>query len=166
MTIRPPGAAGSAVDMPESIAAFGALSFLAAHCPVHQNFSAAMLRRLFFPAAEHNCVRFFQNTDGIPCAALIWARLSDEVSKRMVYDNQPPKPEEWNSGPNLWFLDLLAPFDHGAEIARYIARNPPEGPFYFARIGADGKVRKVVHGDVTRGKKGLVQSYSIPRKTA
>lgn len=165
MAVVPPGA-GTNVNMPESIAAFGALSFLAAHCPVHQKHSAATLRRLFFPAAENGCVRFFQNDNGVPCAALICARLSDEVSDRMIYDNQPPKPNEWNSGPNLWFLDLLAPFDHGAEIARYIARNPPNCPFHFARVGDDGKIRKVVCGDASGGKNGIVHSYTIPRQAA
>lgn len=165
MAVNPPGT-GTTVDMPESIAAFGALSFLAAHCPVHQKHSAATLRRLFFPAAENRCVRFFQNDDGVPCAALIWARLSDDVAERMIHGNQPPKPEEWNSGPNLWFLDLLAPFDHGAEIARYIARNPPDCPFFFARVGSDGRIRKVVHGDAAGGDKGIVHSFMIPQKAA
>ena len=157
---------GAPVPMPESIATFGALSFLAAHCPLHSRFSAGLLRTLFLPAAEHNCVRLFQNDKGVPCAGLIWARLSDEVSERMVYDNQPPKSDEWNSGQNLWFLDLIAPFDHGADIARHIARNPPDGPFYFGRIGADGKIRKVVYADAGKGKRGLVQSYSVDRRAA
>jgi cytolysin-activating lysine-acyltransferase len=165
MAVVPPGK-GTTVNMPESIAAFGALSFLAAHCPVHQKYSVATLRRLFFPAAKHSCVRFFQNEDGVPCAALIWARLSGDVVKRMIYEHQPPKPEEWNSGGNLWFLDLLAPFDHGAEIARYIARNPPDCPFHFARVGDDGKIRKVVRGDAASGKRGLVQANLIHRQVA
>ena len=152
--------------MPDSIAMFGALSFLAAHCPLHSRLSAGVLRSIFQPAAEHNCVRLFQNEKGLPCAALIWARLSDDVSERMVYDNLPPNPDEWNSGQNLWFLDLIAPFRHGTDIARHIARNPPEGPFYFGRVGRDGKIRKVVHGDPTRGRRGLVHSYVIDRKAA
>lgn len=156
----------AAVAIPDSIAMFGALSFLAAHCPVHSKYSAEMLRSLFMPAAEHNCVRLFQNETGLPCAALIWARLSDEVSERMVYQNKPPQPDEWASGHNLWFLDLIAPFDHGADIARHIARHPPEGPFSFARVGADGKIRKVVHGDASKGKRGLVQSFVIRQNAA
>jgi len=161
---RVSGAPRIAVPMPDSIATFGALSFLAAHCPMHSRFSAGLLRQLFLPAAEHNCVRLFQNDKGVPCAALIWARLSDDVSERMVYDNLPPKPDQWNSGANLWFLDLLAPFDHGKSIARHIARNPPEGPFYFGRIGPDGLIRKVIHADASKGRRGLVSSYVIDRK--
>jgi len=152
--------------MPDSIAMFGALSFLAAHCPLHSRLHAGLLRQLFLPAAEHNCVRLFQNNKGVPCAALIWARLSDEVSEKMVYDNLPPSPEDWKSGSNLWFLDLIAPFDHGVEVARHIARNPPDGPFYFGRIGMDGKIRKVVHADASKGRRGRVNSYVIRRMAA
>jgi len=152
-----------AVAMPDSIATFGALSFLAAHCPLHSKFSAGLLRSIFLPAAEHNCVRLFQNDKGVPCAALIWARLSDDVSERMIYDNMPPRHQDWVSGRNLWFLDLIAPFDHGADIARHIARNPPEGAFYFGRIGPDGLIRKVVHGDASKGRRGLVQSFRVQR---
>lgn len=160
------GAGGMKTPMPDSVAVFGALSFLAAHCPLHQKFSAGMLRQLFLPAAEHNCVRLFQNKKGVPCAALIWSRLSDDVSERMIYDNKPPAPDEWNSGPNLWFLDLIAPFDHGRAVARHVARNPPEGPFYFGRLGPDGLIRKVVIGDASKGRRGSVSTHFINREAA
>lgn len=165
-TGRVAGSIRAAVPMPDSIQTFGALSFLAAHCPLHSKLPAGLLRNLFLPAAEQNCVRLFQNDKGVPCAGLIWARLSDDVSERMVYDNDPPKPDEWNSGPNLWFLDLIAPFQHGLEVARHIARHPPDGPFYFGRLGADGKIRRVVLGDPTRGGRGTVNSYLVDRKAA
>jgi len=116
---------------------------------MHRKFPAEGLSRLFIPAINNDCVRFFENDDGHVCAALIWARLTDEVSNRMVFKREPPKPEEWCSGSNLWFLDVLAPFNHGRMIARHIARNPPDGPFYFARLGREGAVRKVVKGDAS-----------------
>ena len=70
----------------------GRLSFLAAHCPLHRNFPARALMRLFVPAINHDCVRFFNNHQDQVCAALIWARLSDEVSERMsLTKTHPPK---------------------------------------------------------------------------
>lgn len=106
-----------------------------------------MLSRIFIPAVNNDCVRFFRNDHGLVSAALIWARLSDEVSQRMIFDQVPPDATEWMSGGNLWFLDILVPFQHGRMVARHIARNPPPDPFYFARLGPDGRVRKVVRGD-------------------
>lgn len=138
----------------------GRLHFLASFCPLHRQFPAAALARLFIPAVNHDCVRFFENDQKQVCAALIWARLTDTVSERMLFDQVPPDASEWASGPNLWFLDILAPFDHGRMIARHIARNPPEGPFYFARLGKGGQPRKVVRGDAS-ARRNRVRAYFV-----
>jgi cytolysin-activating lysine-acyltransferase len=146
---------GSAVfPIPDVIGVYGALAFLAARCPLHGRYSAAQLNQWFMPAVEHNCVRLFQNADGIPCAALIWARLSPEVSGRMLKANAAPGPEDWVSGNELWFMDILAPFGHGGIVARHIARNPPAEAFGFARVGADGRIRKIIRVPRTANKVG------------
>ncbi|MEX0338003.1 MAG: toxin-activating lysine-acyltransferase [Arenibacterium sp.] len=144
----------------EGITTLGWLSFLAAFCPVHRRAPGYALSNLFIPAVNNDCVRLFKNDDGYVCAALIWARLSDSVSERMVFDRRPPDPSEWISGSNLWFLDVLAPFNHGTMIARHIARHPPEEPFYFARLNAGGDVRKVVRADANR-KRGRVHAFFV-----
>lgn len=138
--------------------ALGKLSYLAAYCPLHRTFPGEALARIFIPAINNDCVRFFEDSRGTAAAALIWARLTDEASERMLFDGTPPSERDWGAGDNLWFVDLLAPFGHGAQVARHIARHPPEGPFFFARIGAGGRVRKVVEGDASRGKRGLVRA--------
>ncbi|MBV1867174.1 MAG: toxin-activating lysine-acyltransferase [Marinosulfonomonas sp.] len=145
----------------EHFLSLGRLAFLASHCPLHKQFPAQAVNRIFIPAVNNECVRFFENSNGDVCAALIWARLSDSVSERMIFDAKPPDESEWISGNNLWFLDILAPFKHGHQIARLIARKPPEEPFFFARMGKDGRVRKVVRGDSTAQKNGRVQSFLI-----
>lgn len=139
----------------------GRLNFLASYCPLHKNFPASALARLFAPAINHDCVRFFNNEQGRVCAALIWARLSNQISERMIFDQIPPSEKDWASGENLWFLDVLAPFDHGRIVARHVARNPPPEPFYFARLGKTGAVRKVVRGDATAKGRGQVKSFFV-----
>lgn len=127
-----------------------------------------MLSRIFIPAVNHDCVRFFKNDQGLVSAALIWARLSDKAAERMIYEQTPPEAADWNSGTNLWFLDILAPFRHGGMVARHIARNPPPDPFFFARLGPDGRVRKVVRGDArARANKGerRVSSFFVDPDT-
>ena len=137
----------------------GKLSFLASYCPLHKTLPMGLLARFFYPAINNDCVRFFENEAGKTAAALIWARLDDEVSARMLETGMPPTEEEWTSGKTLWFLDLLAPFGHGRIVARNIARNPPREPFYFARINAEGRVRKVVCGDATAHRGGRVTAW-------
>lgn len=138
------GTRKTAVPFSDSVGTYGALSLLAAHCPLHSSFSARLLNRLFLPAVEHEAVRIFRTSDNKPCGALIWARLSDEVALRMFTENQPPRANDWNSGDHLWFLDLLAPFGHGKDIARHLVRNPPKEAFSFARLGPDKKLRKLI----------------------
>lgn len=138
----------------------GKLQFLASFCPKHQRMPAFALARIFYPALNNNCVRFFENEHGKTAAALIWARLSDEVSNRMLRDRIPPKEDEWASGGTLWFLDLLAPFGHGRIVAREIARNPPPEAFYFARLDSQGGVQRVVCGDATRKQGERMQTWA------
>ncbi|KPA22238.1 Hemolysin-activating lysine-acyltransferase HlyC [Shimia sp. SK013] len=128
--------------------AIGKLQFLASFCPLHQKMPALALARIFYPALNNGCVRFFENEHGKTAAALIWARLSDEVSDRLLRDGILPSEAEWSSGNTLWFLDLIAPFGHARVVARTIARSPPDEPFWFARIDQHGTLRKVVRGDV------------------
>jgi cytolysin-activating lysine-acyltransferase len=145
----------------DDLSAFGKLSFLASYCPLHRKIPVAFLAKLFLPAIEHGCVRFFENDDNKTCASLIWAKLSDDVSEQMIYSGRTPRPDEWVSGHNLWFLDLMAPFNHGRMVAREIARTPPEGPFYFARLDPQGHVRKVVLGDKSRPIRQRLQAFYV-----
>lgn len=157
------GGASRDAQMDRQMLALGQLHFLAAFCPLHQRLPAGWLARIFLPALNNDCVRFFHNDQGQVCAALIWARLNDEVSERMIYENVPPGADDWASGENLWFLDMLAPFNHGRTVARHIARNPPEGPFYFARLDGKGRVSKVVRGDASVRGRDRLRSFFVDR---
>lgn len=145
---------------------YGKLSYLASFCKLHQRYSPALLRSLFLPAVTHNCVRFFTNDTGVTAAALIWARLSDDVARDMIFNSKPPNRDNWNSGGNLWFLDLIAPFGHGLQVARHLARNPPDGPFYFARLDSTGKIRKVTRGDASKGRRGQITTFQVSHSAA
>ncbi|TYB83021.1 toxin-activating lysine-acyltransferase [Maritimibacter fusiformis] len=150
----------------EHLLALGKLCFLAGFCPLHRGYRGSVLAGLFFPAVNHGCVRFFEDENGATAAALIWARLTDEAADRMLHDRVLPGEAEWTAGPNLWFLDLIAPFGHGRQVARHIARHPPEGAFRFARLDRDGNLRKVVLGDATRGQRGLVEAVHFVGEAA
>tara|TARA_R100000322_G_scaffold167633_1_gene135855 strand:+ start:723 stop:1166 length:444 start_codon:yes stop_codon:yes gene_type:complete len=139
--------------------ALGKLSFLASYCPLHRTYPGHVISSIFIPAVNNSCVRFFENADGATAAALIWARLDEAVSRRMLFDGVAPTNDEWAAGDTLWFIDLLAPFGHGRAIAREIARHPPDVPFYFARLDRQGQVKKVVEGDRNRGQRGLVRAH-------
>lgn len=152
-----PARGAASRPIPGAIGLYGALTFLAARCRLHGGYSARQLNQCFLPAVEHDCVRLFQNADGLPCAALIWARLSPEVSARMIDQNRAPEPDEWVSGDELWFMDILAPFGHGRVVARHIARNPPADAFHFARLGPDGRLARVVSVAAAQGARRAIR---------
>jgi len=39
-----------------------------------------------------------------------WAKVSDEVDARLRDGATKLRPDEWNSGENIWLVDLVAPF--------------------------------------------------------
>jgi len=138
------GLGQSQPKIPDSMALYGALTFLAARCPKHRRYPAALLDRLFLPAVENRSAKIFPNAAGLPVAAMIWTHMSKGAADRMIAGNHVPEAADWDSGPDLWILDVMAPFGQGRTIARHFARNPPNEAFSFARVGPDGNLRKVV----------------------
>ena len=53
---------------------------------------------------------FFANLN-MPCALILWARISDELDKKFIHSTYIPtlKPEDWNSGDNYWIIDTAGP---------------------------------------------------------
>lgn len=153
--------AGAVGPTGDQLLMLGKLSFLAGFCPVHRKLSTEFLGKLFFPAINHDCVRLFENPQNETCAALIWARLSDEVSEAFVRDQRAPTAAEWVSGENLWFLDIIAPFGHGIQVARQIAREPPAEKFRFARINSAGKIHKIVTGNAAAPRYQRLQTQLV-----
>lgn len=155
------GSLGPSLDVDEQFASLGYLHFLAAFCPRHQKLPALWLSKLFIPAVNHDCVRFFRNDAGHVCAALIWARLDSDAVEQMLKHNRLSDQSAWARGGSLWFLDVLAPFNHGKVVARHIARNPPAEPFYFARLNSHGAVRKVVRADAGKPGPERMRTYLV-----
>lgn len=55
---------------------------------------------------------------GAPAAYVSWARLSDAVAVR--YQSAPHQlaMSDWNSGPQIWLIDMVAPFGGAQEILK------------------------------------------------
>ena len=109
---------GASEDVDKQFTSLGYLHFLAGFCPRHQKLPSLWLSKLFIPAVNADCVRFFRNEEDQVCAALIWARLDSEAVERMLKNNELPRADDWARGKSLWFLDVLAPFHHGKLVAR------------------------------------------------
>ena len=52
----------------------------------------------------------------VPLCWASWALLSDETSKLYAERKYNLKPDDWNSGNNLWLVNIICPFG-GGDIA-------------------------------------------------
>jgi hemolysin-activating ACP:hemolysin acyltransferase len=93
------------------------------------NWTLADLNRLFLPPIVENNYRLFCVKDSMrshdfdPVAFCTWAFLSDEAADEVYFRYADPKPTEWNSGPNLWIIDLVTVGLNASRIGRYLQRD-------------------------------------------
>jgi len=54
--------------------------------------------------------------EGIPFAFFTWALVSDVVDQRLRSGTPRIAPNEWQSGPHLWLVDVVTPFGKTEEM--------------------------------------------------
>ena len=108
---------------PERYADFGAMFYLASLTAFHRPRSLAAAVSTFEPALRLGQYHIFRS-GGYPRAFVSWAGLNPEAERRFAVDHLPLPPEDWNSGPAVWLVDLVAPFGHLHEIVPKLTENP------------------------------------------
>jgi cytolysin-activating lysine-acyltransferase len=114
------------------------------------NWSIADISRLFVQPIVHGNYRVFYKLDKgerIPSAFCTWAWLSDEAAKKVGVEFLDPRPDEWNSGKNLWIIDLVSTNGDTNKIARHLQNSVffglGKGWVHALRRSDDGKVDKI-----------------------
>jgi len=100
---------------PELFQLLGQIYWLATHSKVHAGYSMATFHKQFTPGIRLNQFRLYQR-NGVPIAFANWAWLSDELHERYRTTDYELRPQDWNTGKNLWFPELIAPFGDGKKI--------------------------------------------------
>lgn len=77
--------------------------------PDHRAMALGDLQHRVAPPLRLGQCRVLRGAAGQPIAYAAWARVSDDVHKRLEAGERTLKPEEWNSGPHPWLIDLAAP---------------------------------------------------------
>lgn len=54
--------------------------------------------------------------DKLPYAFVTWALVNDMVDQRLRGGVPKIAPHEWQSGPHIWLIDVVAPFGHTDEV--------------------------------------------------
>lgn len=111
-------------DLPEKLLAdFGAVFFLAALTEYHRRRSMAEMIATIEPPLRLGQYRIFY-ANGFARAAVTWAGLGKNEEYNFAVNHVGLQPHEWNSGPQPWLVDVMAPFGHVDQIVPMMAKNP------------------------------------------
>ncbi len=122
---------------------FGQVTWLMTQSKGHRNFFVSDLEWLAMPPLLHRQFRIFPGKDQ-PLGVALWAKLSDEAAARLEGGSNRLAPNEWNSGPNLWLVELIAPFGHQDKMLTDLQQTVFAGQsFRMHATGKDGQ-RQVI----------------------
>lgn len=77
--------------------------------------------------------------DGVPFSFFTWAKVSDEIDKRLRTGEPKIAPHEWQSGNHVWMVDMVAPFGHFDEMFKELRETELKGLNISALVpNADG----------------------------
>jgi hemolysin-activating ACP:hemolysin acyltransferase len=139
--------AGRPADALFRSAAFGEAVSILMRAPKHRTLPLSALGHHVLPAIVHNQFRIARirrsgNTQAAPAGFAMWGNVSDAVDARLRSAPLQPirlKFEEWQSGANLWLVDLIAPAtiasDMLKEIDEKIGKGRPVSTLIAARDG-------------------------------
>lgn len=75
---------------------------------IHRKWPLEGIVRCFWPPILLNQYRgHLQN--GRLVSLVTWANLTDEAAEGYVNGTRKIQPDDWNAGPQLWFIDMIAP---------------------------------------------------------
>jgi hemolysin-activating ACP:hemolysin acyltransferase len=99
----------------------GLIGRLMATAPTHREAPVGYLASLVIPAIHHKQTQVFFDEDGAPVGYVIWARLAEDVQRRVMTSGTFKLHEsEWNEGEQLWVLDFLAAGGHLKYVLRHL----------------------------------------------
>jgi cytolysin-activating lysine-acyltransferase len=87
----------------------GCLSWLWMNSPLHREWRVETFAKFILPPLHLNQFIIIER-EGFPVAYCSWAFLSDEASFKYLNNPSNIELKDWKSGPNLWFIDWVAPF--------------------------------------------------------
>ena len=107
-------ASGAAAGSPPTVShMLGEMTWLLTQSPLHRVFALADLEWLVMPALIHQQFYLFRDGDQ-PVGLAMWAKCTPSAAAKLDRGMIEPENrltlEEWNSGDQVWLVDLIAPF--------------------------------------------------------
>jgi cytolysin-activating lysine-acyltransferase len=124
------------MELASSIKIMGSIVWMAQNSVLHKNYSVEMLLKRIGPSLQIDQFRYYEDPSRGPVAFCNWAFLSDEILNEIVATGRDPEVHEWNSGENIFFVELIAPFGHCHRVVRNLRDEVlPRGQRVFAIHG-------------------------------
>lgn len=101
----------------------GEMTWLLTQSPLHRAFQLGDLEWLVMPPLILRQFYIFREGDR-PIGLALWAKCNAaaeaKLDRGMIEPENRLSPEEWDSGPAIWLVDLIAPFADAANKHRDI----------------------------------------------
>ncbi|AXH15458.1 toxin-activating lysine-acyltransferase [Malaciobacter mytili] len=108
------------------------------------SFFVADLEWLLLPPLMKEQFRLYKDKDNKPVGLILWAYVNDEVDKRLQLGVGKLGLDDWNSGDNLWIIDLIAPLGGGDKMLEELKNSSFKGKkFKYQSVDKDGN-RKII----------------------
>lgn len=137
----------------DQLRAYGDFAFLYMRSDFHRDVPLHLARLAIQPAIDLGFYKVFHN-DGIPRYGVTWAFLGPEAEARLTR-GEVLKPAEWRSGPNMWVIEIIAPYGQGtaAAVVKWLRHNLPDGiqTVKYQRIDRDTGVKRVIAVNRVKG---------------
>lgn len=108
--------------MRERMRLVGSITQLMMYSPLHRQYTMDEVERRFVPSLLHNQFRYYE-INGSPIGFVNWAWIDDEIEQKYQTGKYELTLDEWKSGANLWFPEMIAPFGHARQIAKDLRTN-------------------------------------------
>jgi len=101
-------------DSPPTVShVLGEIAWLLTQSPLHRGMAIADLEWLVMPPIIHRQFYVFRQA-GRPVGVALWAKCDSAATAKLERGLAGPEnrlsAQEWNSGPAVWLVDLIAPF--------------------------------------------------------
>ncbi|MBJ3775462.1 toxin-activating lysine-acyltransferase [Acuticoccus mangrovi] len=119
----------------------GELVEIAMHSPVLSRMELRHMGEVFLRPLALDQLRRWHRGDRIVGVAT-WAWLNDETAAAMLRDGGVA-PHAWQSGDQLWFIDVIAPYGDMRAISRDLRNHFRGSKGHSVRWNDDGTVKKI-----------------------
>ena len=89
--------------------------YIMSQCTRFKDMRLSGIQRLILPPMRLGQYKIYSDKE-VPIGYASWALLSDELSEGYRNNTYKIKAQDWNSGDNLWLIDVICPFG-GTRIA-------------------------------------------------